>query len=394
MEKHRTRAQDAAKGIMIIAVIFFHCYMMSFTDYRDSIKSFNISMVLFPFLLSSFFFYTGYNYTPNERTIKQNIIRRAKQLLIPMVVAIVISTVLISSMELIYNHDNVGETFRDIGNSLLYILMSEPLSLMIGFPKVGGTIFPLILSLGLIWFLYALFICSIFFYLLVRFTNKKLSTLISTVIALLILAFCLGQFVGTYLPYTVQCYPVILAIMLTAAYLRQSHFLNRRVETKKDTVFFYLNMVIAEAIIVGICLLCYFQFGALITGTMPGGQFDPVLKGFDAIIVYIFSILGTFFIHSLCRLIKKVPVLGVSLQWVGNHSAIFYLFHPIFLDLVSIVVFQKKAVWGIGQAFFYVAAVVILLTGTCLLLDLLFKKKHPDKEATEEIRNIEAPEDI
>ena len=41
MEKKRTRAQDAAKGLMIIAVVFFHCYLTTFDNTIDGLGSFN-----------------------------------------------------------------------------------------------------------------------------------------------------------------------------------------------------------------------------------------------------------------------------------------------------------------------------------------------------------------
>ena len=393
MNNHRTIAQDAAKGLMIIAVIFFHCYLATFENHGEALQSFNVLSAIFPFLLSSFFFYAGYNYTPNDRTYKQNIARRAKQLLIPLVFAFIISTVLISSMELAFNHNNVNGTLTAIGNSILMSLMSEPLAMMIGFPQSGGTIFELIVALGLLWFLYTLFICSLFFYLLVKHTNKSAKTLISVVLGLLMLAFVLGQYAGVYLPYTVQCYPVVLAIMLTGAYLRQSHFLNRKAVTKKDYVFRVINVLIAEGIIIATCFICYHQFGALTTGSLPGGMFDPKLRGFDAFISFGFGILGTYFLHTVCRLIKFVPILGKCLQWLGNHSAVFYLFHPIFLELASIVIFQKQVPWGHNQAFFTVWVVIFLLTGVCLLIDFITKKVK-NKEISEEIRNHEAPEDI
>ena len=384
MKKSRTAAQDSAKGFLILCVVFFHCYLMTFEKPTDALANFNVLFAIFPYVLAAFFFYTGYNYQQNERTAGQNIARRAKQLLIPMVFAFVISAITISSMELIFDHHDVGATFIAIWNSILHGLMSDPLAVMIGFPQSGGEIYQLYLALSLNWFLYALFICSIFFYLLVKFTNKKLENLISVVIGLLVLAFLVGQFVGVYLPYTVQCYPVILAIMLTAAYLRKSHFLNRYLIHPKDRVFLGINMLIAEGVIVGTCLVCHYQWGALLTGSLPGGMFDPVLKGFDAIIGYVFAIIGTYFIHSLCRVIKHIPVVNIVLEWIGNHSAIFYLFHPIFINLVAIVIFRKERMWGIGQAFFYVVMVVLLLSGICALIDFIVKKKELDRAYIEE----------
>ena len=289
--KKRTGAQDAAKGIMIIMVILFHCYLMTFEVPDDALGKFNIVIAIVPFLLSSFFFYTGYNYVPNKRTFKENIARRAKQLLIPLVFVFVIDVILLSSMELIFAHDNVGGTFKAIGNSILFGLMSQPTALLTGFPKEGGVLFSLVLGLGLLWFLYCLFICSIFFYLLVNFTNKKATNLISVVIVCLVGSFCLGEFVGVYLPYTVQCYPVVLAIMLTAAHLRQSRFLNKRIRSKKESILHCINALVAEGLIIGISLACHYHFGAVLTGSIPGGLFDASLRGFDAIIAYVFSII-------------------------------------------------------------------------------------------------------
>ena len=367
--------------------------MITLYNHGDALASFDILMALFPFLLSTFFFYTGYNYVPNGKSFKENILRRAKQLLIPLVLCYVISIVLMSSMELIFNYQDIGATFQSIGNSILYSLMSEPLALMIKFPQSGGTLFSLILSLGLLWFIYCLFICSIFFYLLVNFTNKRVENLLSVVIILLAIAFCLGEFVGVYLPYTVQCYPVVLAIMLTAAYLRKSHFLNRRILSKRDSVHHAINMILAEGIIVGTCFVCHHHFGAIFTGSMPGGVFDYSLKGFDAFVAFIFSIVGTYFIHTLCRLIKHVPAVGKILQWIGNHSSLFYLFHPIPLVFAQTFIFQRKVIWGKAQAFVYVAFTVSILVLVCLLLDFVVKKKHIQRPIAEEVENAKDPED-
>lgn len=392
--KRRTAAQDAAKGLMIIAVIFFHGYLVTFDVPTDALATFSVLTAMFPFLLSSFFFYAGYNYTPNERTYKQNIIRRAKQLLIPLVAVLFISTILIGSMELAYHSDDPLNTLIAIGNTVLYNLMSEPLAIMTGFAGSHPVVFELVIALGLLWFLYALFICSLFFYLLVKHTNKSVPTLISVVVGLLLLAFCLGQFVGVYLPYTCQCYPVILAIMLTAAHLRQYHFLNRKITSKKDSIFRCINVLVAEGIIVGISLVCYYRFGATTTGSLPGGKFDESLKGFDAFIAFVYGILGTYFLHTICRLIKYIPVLGKVLQWIGNRSAIFYLLHPIFLDFFAIVIFKKQIIWGHTQAYFYTGVIVASLTLLCLLISLILKIKNREKEVVEEVTKNEAPEDI
>lgn len=375
MEKRRSNAQDIAKGMMIIGVVFFHCYLEVFSSPADALSTFNPLVACFPFILSTFFFYAGYNYKPDTRTYKQHIARRAKQLLIPLLFAFIISTVLISSMELAFHFDNPGATFQSIGNSILYFLMSEPTALIVGFPRSGGIIFELMLSLCLLWFLYTLFFCSLFFYWLVKYTNKRLTTLVSVVILLLSISFCVVQFVpyGNYLPFQVQSYPVVLSIMLVGAYLRKSNFLDRPVSGKKGIALLVANALIAEALVAGISLALHYAFGTMTVGSMPGSKFDPAILGFDVFACFGFGILGVYFVHTMARGISLIPFVSSGFQWMGRHSSLFYLFHPIFLDLAAICIFQKNIPWGRGQAFFYLAVVLAMMCLVFFLIDLIVK---------------------
>ena len=106
-EKKRTVSQDAAKGLMIISVVFFHCYLVCLPDPSAGLTIFNLLSCFFPFLLSSFFFYTGYNYVPNGKSFKENLAKRAKQLLLPIVFCYIITIVSISIMELIFKVNNL-----------------------------------------------------------------------------------------------------------------------------------------------------------------------------------------------------------------------------------------------------------------------------------------------
>ena len=82
MEK-RSNVQDMVKGALIIAVIFFHS-----TLFRNPevVIEFNILVALFPCVLGVYFFYSGYNYKIGKRSLKENIIRRTKQLIIPLII--------------------------------------------------------------------------------------------------------------------------------------------------------------------------------------------------------------------------------------------------------------------------------------------------------------------
>jgi peptidoglycan/LPS O-acetylase OafA/YrhL len=95
----------------------------------------------------------------------------------------------------------------------------------------------------------------------------------------------------------------------------------------------------------------------------------------------------------LCRAIVRIPVVGFCIEWIGKRSALFYLFHPIFISLFSILVFQKQVIWGVGQAYFYVLVVVACLVGTGIVIDLIIKKMKKPQQMIEEVENNKAPEE-
>lgn len=375
----KSSAQNIVKCLLITSVVFFHALMFLVANPTEVMSQFNILLTLFPFLMMVFFFYAGYNYTPGKRTIGQNIKRRSLQLLIPMFITIVVSCGIIFAIKLPTASDKVIEVEK-LTNSICYSLMSEPLALMIGYPANGLLSFDMDLALGIVWFLYALYICSIFFYLIVDYAIKKPSRLLSIIFILLIGAFCMGQFAGVYLPYTVQCYPVALAMMLLAAYLKQFNFLDKKPETKKDLIFLIINTVVAELVVVGIGLFGYFSYGSTMVGSLPGGMFDSNIKGFDAFVSFIMGFLGTFVVHQLSRLIVKVPVLSTVFDWYGRHSAYVYLSHPLFLSFIHTIIFQGQTKVGGFQPYLYVFMTIAMLVVIFLFVDWIIanikNKKH------------------
>ena len=372
--------QTIVKGLLITSVIYFHATMfMNLPNPAASLSQFNILLTLFPFLMMVFFFYAGYNYVPGKRSIGENIKRRSLQLLIPMAVSFVVSTLLIIAIRV-----PNGESWEGIKNGILYSLMSEPLALMIGFPASGVSCFDMVLALGILWFLYALYIVSIFFYLMVDYVIKNPARLFSVIFGLLLVAFCLGHFVGVYLPYTVQCYPVILSMMLLAAYLKKFDFLDHKIETKKDLALTIVNALVAEAIITGIGLFGYYRYGITMMGSLPGGKFDEYVRGFDAFISFVIGFLGTYAIHHASRLLCLIPYVSNALEWYGSHSSYVYLAHPILLSFVHTVMFKQQKVLGDFQPYAYSFIVIGLFIVIFIVVDLIIyeikKKKNPPTE--------------
>lgn len=353
-------AQNIAKGILICSVIFFHSKI--FIDY-SVINNFNILFLIFPCLIGVFFFYSGYNYTPKKRTPKESILRRTKQLLLPIPIIWGLSTLLVVPLLLLTK----SATLYNIKQSFVYVIMSEPWALLSGF-DISTFNFDLSVCIGVYWFLYTLWIASCIFYLIVDFVNEKLSRHILTVSLLLFISFLIGKFIGPYLPYTIQCYPVVLAIMLTAAYLKKLNFLDKEESTAKRCT----KVVAFELIIILITSICYFVFGANLVGALMGGRFNSSINGLDAYIAYIFAILGTYIIHSISKLIGKIPVISTIFEKLGENSAFVYITHAIIISFVDTLIFHKNHNLFSNIVLNVIYLVLVLLV--YMLLFIIFKK--------------------
>ena len=379
-EKKQISAQSIVKGLLITSVIYFHATMFSAMPNPGSmLNEYHILLSLFPFLMMVFFFYAGYNYTPEKRTIGENIKRRSLQLLIPLLVAFVVSTLLVTAMRV-----PNGESWEGIKNAILYFLMSEPLAFMIGFPSNGIISLDLVICLGILWFLYVLYIVSVFFYLIVDYAIKKPVRIFSIVFGLLLVGYCIGQFAGVYLPYSVQCYPVVLAMMLLAAYLKKFNFLDRKVESKRDLGYIILNTVAAEAVVAGIGLFGYFTYQSTMLGALPGGMFNSRIKGYDAFISFGIGLLGTYAIHQVSRILNIVPVISNVLDWYGRHSSYVYLLHPICLSFIHTIMFGQRKMMGGATPYVYTFITIGMLVVIFLLIDFIIYKIKNSKRDKEE----------
>ena len=97
-EKEKPNIQYMAKGALIIGVTGFHSLL-----YEDPIVylHFHIAFCVFPCLMGVFFFYSGFNYASGKRSPIDNIKRRAKQILIPLIKMFFLSVILIGGLQLI-----------------------------------------------------------------------------------------------------------------------------------------------------------------------------------------------------------------------------------------------------------------------------------------------------
>ena len=194
-EKEKPNIQYMAKGALIIGVVAFHSLL-----YEDHIAHhhFHIAFCVFPCPMGVFFFYSGFNYASGKRSPIDNIKRRAKHLLIPLITMYFVAVILIGGLQLITGNIQM----IDIWYSIKYLLTDG--GVLTGNPDFFKNYFDLTLAIAELWYLYALYIVSVVFYLIVDWAIRKLRNLLIIVIPLLITSFLMGQFIGYCLPYTVN----------------------------------------------------------------------------------------------------------------------------------------------------------------------------------------------
>ena len=372
-EKDKSNIQNMVKGFLIIAVVFFHAFLYGNDKAYDK---FNFVFCLFPCIMGIFFFYSGYNYTVGKRKPLDNIKRRTIQLLIPLIIMFFVSIILVGGLQLITNNT----TMVGIWHSVKYFLFSEG-GVELWNIDISKSNFDTLLAVGLLWYLYALYIVSIVFYLVVDHIVIKLKYLITVVIGLVFISFIIGQFIGYKLPYAIQSYPLILAIMLTGAYIKRKDILNIPLDNKNKIIISISLLILFEGIIIGLSLLCHYAFDAANVGTLPGGFFNKTIKGFDSFVVYTMSILGIYVIHTLMRFISRIKILSLFFSTIGKNVSIVYLTHPIFISYIHTLIFRRNYnTLGFFQPYMYTIITITLLIIIFVLLDRIKNKKQEKEE--------------
>lgn len=202
---------------------------------------------------------------------------------------------------------------------------------------------------------------------------------------LVILSFVIGEFIGPKLPYAVQSWPLMLALVLTGAYLSQKKILDRPLDNKKSIVIAIIQMIIGEGIIFGLSLLCYFGFGETTVGSLPGGALNNVIKGFDAFVVYAMALFGTILIHTIMRLLNKIKVFSVIFGFIGKNVSLVYVTHPIFLSFIHTVIFGRNfTILGGFQSYAYTLLTLVLFAIIRLSVNLIIKKIKAKKNIRRE----------
>lgn len=374
--KKRSSAQSMAKALLIISVCYFHAYFIS---NPTGFLSFSPIVVFFPCLMGVFFFYAGYNYTQGKRTIKQNMLLKTKQLLIPLVVVAIGATILSGGLQMIYGNATITSVLK----GLQYVIVSEG-GIELFHYNLAEACYDVVFAVGVLWFLYVLWICFMIFFLIVDWAIKKWYHLVPTLVVLISMTILIGNIFGRKLLYNVQSYPLIIAILLMGAYFKKFHILDRPLETKNQKMWTVILSVLAELTIIGGGLFANYVLHAPNVGALAGGYLNAYLLGYDAIPVFIFAVCGTYALNNLMRLVSKIKPIEFCLTYMGDRSELLYLTHGIYLYYIHTLFFQRDfSIVGKYIIPVYGTLTVIFFILTCLLIDWIKKLINKKKEAKE-----------
>ncbi|MBQ7173106.1 MAG: acyltransferase family protein [Clostridia bacterium] len=377
-EKKRDYAQDIAKGIGILLVVFVHIF-----DYP---KWYEIIMAITGVWLMPFFFtLSGYYYRPGARTPGECIRRRAKQLLKPYFIYSGVIWFCTTVYNLIVASTSFGETLWESVKQYLTFLFSRNSLVLVGLAEKGKMATPSSLSVSFtsitvpFWFIAMMFFADIIFFLIADFALAKMKRFISVTSGLILLSFLLNVLVdaiGFGLPWNIQNVPMATALMLVGAMFGQTKLLSK--ETVK-TKWLVINSLVALAIV------------ALIQWQFPGaGSFSAgVFFYFGAVEVFpcvLLGIIAPFMLVSFSRLIEKIPVLSKALIWVGFRTLPILLVHMFISKFITIFTGIDAKMMGQKGAIPGESALNLLLTIAVIVLyrivwELLLKKIHSKKQA-------------
>ena len=111
-------------------------------------------------------------------------------------------------------------------------------------------------------------------------------------------------------------------------------------------------------------------------GGLVVGAFSYIMKGFDAIIVYIMAIAGVIEFHNLMKLLNKIKIISVFFSYIGRRVSYVYITHTIFLVYIHVIIFKRNFyTLGAFQPFAYTFMTLILFILISLLINYLIKKR-------------------
>ncbi len=309
----RMLSQDIAKGLAIMLVIAVHTYQVS-----KPVGA--VFAIFFGYLLTYFFFMSGYNYKNKGLTYLQNIKKRTVQILLPLLIYSLAVFVVMGAYFLIRGEATIPELLK----SYFVFAISKWGAKLIGW-NMPQVLFQRLL--GPCWFLQYLVMANFIFYAVVDWAIVNGKRLISCVVGLCSISTLLLAF-NIILPWGIQDAPAIAALMIVAAYCKKENLLFAEPSKKYWTI---INCIVCVAAIAIIELLFN---GAGFIGAGELGTTTALGAG-ETYVMIIIGVIGTYFIVNVSKLIEKIPVVSKFLIWIGQHTFLILILHLSFVHIIK-----------------------------------------------------------
>lgn len=306
MEQLNTRNKtfDILKGIGIILITFYHLvYRLENGTIDEFIKNF------IWLILPIFFLISGYFYKVGKYSIKENILRRTKNLLIPTIIYLLI-LFLIGTIQFVLLHNyNLMDLLKDFLNIFIRPELADPI-----FKEIGGDLF---FNLSPSWYIWTCFLSSILFFIIANISLKnKKNMIISTIILL-----SLGTIAHIFIPptpWSIALTPFYASIMLLGAYISNNDLLSKLNFKLPITIIIILIGFIINGIL-------YYFFGTdlLYISVLSSNKYMGPLM------CYIQVIPGGISLYLLCNLLSKFKFSNIF-SWCGKYSLEFLLCHSLY----------------------------------------------------------------
>lgn len=362
MKIKRLNYVDMVKGLAILEVVCYHLLA------PNTFKTEVINHILFP-LLAAFFIFSGYFYKPGKRTFRENVLSRAKSLLVPFVKYGIFFWLIGSVYMLIAKQITLTEAFGCLRNFFGGCIWNRVIQGWFNWDyyKLGARY----MYLAGFWFLPAMFFaCVIFFPVADRTLGSDKKT-IGAAVLLFALTGVLRQF-KVDLPYNIQIVPFWTAFMLLGAFFKQKNLI------EMPSMNGAKGWGIALAALAAGLGIAFWRESVL--NTFRGYFPEPEVLNMA------FSIISAFLFNwglaVICRLTEEAGVRVKELAWIGSHSMTVYIWHYfIAWGISTIFGFSLRYQEPITNDVFLKSAAVMLGSLVICILIAILEEKLAKKKA-------------
>lgn len=362
IKKPRMEEQDVGKGLAMLFVILTHSTSLFTKGGRDMNVSGGslLCVALFGYIMGFFVVMSGYNYRKSDESWGKTILKRLKQLLPALFIAVTALWILLGAYMVIRGETTISHLF----NSYLAYWITDPPAEMLG---LDASLTYVGQALGPTWFIKSLLTASLIFVALADYAIQNVKRLIPITFGLLSITAVFCYFKIT-LPWLGSNAPAMAAIMILGTYMKK---LDVYTGHESKTLYKWLNFIIAFIFVFSL------QIVAPRIGMISGGRIDMVAGPIEVYITAVYSLIGTYVMLALCRPLSKVRYLSTYLKWFGRHSMLILIVHGsimrIYCDLLGITGGDSKIRLRNILAFVLTAITMSLIL---MIIDKIKKGKY------------------